>query len=302
MPPHKAPPLVGLMPQGYIGGLRFKTVGREEYDDETGMVRVTYRFLLKFPGNNAIARVMWRRLKKENASNLTKEEVNHALARVYHHAADNVDYCWNMEPAKFFGAAASAWNWSSYIEPEDFWRLTYRLFYARRLFIEHEQQYNDDISSRSPLVQALDRFQAAFDAEFHQNAPVETASNQEDIERIEDELYLRRCVYEKIFPEPAVYFGNEDDFDIEVDYKRLPGNNNDEDIDMGGQGAAGSASEAEGVSWGIDLGPNKHKDGYEGNAFDMREVKAALLEARVHGRGNDGGDDEDDDVEMDIDE
>ncbi|KAI6089720.1 hypothetical protein F4821DRAFT_256723 [Hypoxylon rubiginosum] len=173
----------------------------ETRGEETEHGKRNYRLLLQHPHSFHISKAITRGLKTERPI-----IVSLAMSHIYEYATENVGLCGVYEPDEFFGLAKDSYDWSKHITNTAFWAFTYRAFHARALFLSTTSD-PEKRKAKQPLVQALDDFKEAFfeyypvkPEELDEEVGVTGLANQEEIERVEDELYLNKSFREKYFP------------------------------------------------------------------------------------------------------
>ncbi|KAL7620941.1 hypothetical protein AAE478_008252 [Parahypoxylon ruwenzoriense] len=199
-----------LMFQGSHGGFKWVTKGRSEYDESTQTFVKQYRFLLHHPHSFHLSKVITRGLKTKD-----RLVISLALSDIYKFASQNIDLCRSMEPQDFFAAAKNSYEWSSGITDKAFWALTYRAFHARALFLETVLTPYGEKPMEHPLVRALDLFREAFE-DYYPIRAAEIADKlekvcQENIERVQDELFLNKSLHAKYFPYELTHEDGEGD-------------------------------------------------------------------------------------------
>ncbi|KAK7916921.1 hypothetical protein PG985_010529 [Apiospora marii] len=150
---------------GWSGGLAWETL--PQWDEE----RKAYisRALLI---NNDIPKLL-KCLQKANRlphpfdlPTLKKDTISQAFGMIYERASYNVKDCVDYEPVAYFGKAMKAFSWAGPIEPELFWKFTYRALMARSIFFE--TQPGAAWAPRHDMIKYLDEFKDAFYQEYPQ--------------------------------------------------------------------------------------------------------------------------------------
>ncbi|KAI1262545.1 hypothetical protein F5Y18DRAFT_430090 [Xylariaceae sp. FL1019] len=300
-------------------GLRFKTIPALDTNEEGKSVN-THRLLLRFPESNAIARKITKGLDTKN-----KLAVAHALADLYLYAADNVDYCQGMEPVDFFGETKESREWADSLTYDQFWALTRRLLHARALYIATFRNPRLVPAPSNELSAALDTFKQAFDKCYDPNdlPNLGPRPNQEDIERVEDHIFLMNEIRLKYFGlSLANQDGDDTNYKVETiieDGASATTNPNPylAELNENEQLPRVPRDMETPVGWYFDLGPRNPRYGHKGVAEQMdedmdkqeaREAQGSLMDqidaqnnAAQHENGGTVEDAMDVDMDMEID-
>jgi hypothetical protein len=118
------------------------------------------RSLLRHPYENHLSKVVFRNLETRS-----RTIVSLCLSDIYNYAAERIYLCDEMEPKAFFACTKNVLAWSAKFRDDAFWALTYKLFYARALYMEtvppnKRPEYGG--LTGGALVKALDRFHNIF--------------------------------------------------------------------------------------------------------------------------------------------
>ncbi|KAI1080531.1 hypothetical protein F5B20DRAFT_102621 [Whalleya microplaca] len=309
----RPPPLAKLIYQGFHSGFQWETQGTKELDQEAHVVKHHYRSLLHHQHSSHIARVIFKGLETDR-----KDVTSEALAKLYDHAAENVDLCGRMSPEEFFACAKDSWAWSSNFTNEAFWAFTYKAFHARAIFLATTEVQDGKEPHYRPLTHAIDRFRENFFDCWREDYPnLGKNPNQEDLEQVRElNSYVAETVA-KYFPFNLTDEDGEGDGTDKVLVRLLPEETKEtmKDVDMMNAGQSGSINDESeqmiaGSSWYYDFG-NKARFGFDDKYKAERDLdsegeddgKAAKMGIMGVGNVPDGdgdgdGDGDDDDVAM----
>ncbi|KAI1761825.1 hypothetical protein GGR53DRAFT_504251 [Hypoxylon sp. FL1150] len=193
MAPPYVPPLHAHFYTAPHSGMLWETRG-----DETQHGKRNYRLLLQHPHSFHISKAITKGLKTERHL-----VVSLAMSHIYEYATDNVGKCGVLEPEEFFGKAKDSYDWAKRMTNAAFWAFTYKAFHARALFLASTTD-PEKRKAKQPLVIALDEFREAFfecyTIDYTEIDEEEVLTRQEDIERVEEEVYINKSVRAKYFP------------------------------------------------------------------------------------------------------
>ncbi|KAI1491092.1 hypothetical protein F5X96DRAFT_669007 [Biscogniauxia mediterranea] len=287
MPPRKIVPLHDLMYTAYDKGLRWRTFGSLEWDEDQESAYNEYAFLLQHNYSFHISKCIIKGLDTTD-----KTEISQAFADIYDLATENVELCSSIPPKEFFARAKNSREWSAKISDEAFWAFTYKAFHARAIFCKshgletEEEKYNEEFEEKDmpigqPLAYALDKFRAAFDAIYIENYIPEPKKNPhpEEIDEENGIMAMFKNTREAYFPYGLTNADGEGDgFDKRFRTKVVKTSDNDDihnypngfkaDIEANIQGASrennawmdmdmDAEGEEERIGFYFDLGPER---------------------------------------------
>ncbi|KAI0119739.1 hypothetical protein F4814DRAFT_458901 [Daldinia grandis] len=199
MPTNFIPPLRSFVVKGIHGGLAWQTQPKDVYNEDTHIYEKKCRLLFHNPHSFHIAKVLIKGLKSKSPM-----LVGLALSDVYDFATEKVELCYSLEPVQFFAYVKDSYVWSSRFTDKAFWAFTYKAFHARQIFLNTVMDPNRKDPTTKPLAQALDRFREAF-LQMYPIDPTMISEEggkvcQENIELVEDIVFLNKEIYDKYFP------------------------------------------------------------------------------------------------------
>ncbi|KAI1662835.1 hypothetical protein F4813DRAFT_394952 [Daldinia decipiens] len=199
MPTKYVPPLSALIPKALFGGLAWKTQPKDVLDENMYIYENKCRLLLYHPHSFHIAKVLFKGLRSKSPT-----LIGLALSHVYEFAAEKVELCSFLELVEFFAYVKDSYDWSSRFSDKAFWAFTYKAFHARQIFLNTVMNPDREDPTVLPLARSLDLFRDAF-LKMYPIDPTMIREEgdkicQENIELVEDMVYLNKEIYNKYFP------------------------------------------------------------------------------------------------------
>ncbi|KAI2782158.1 hypothetical protein F4815DRAFT_498077 [Daldinia loculata] len=199
MPTKFVPHLHTLVTKGSHGGLAWKTQPKDVLDEKMYIYEKKCRFLLHHPHSFHIAKVLYKGLRSKSPL-----LIDLALSHIYEFAAEKVELCSSLEPVDFFAYVKDSYDWSSRFTDKAFWAFTYKALHARQIFLNTVIDPDQEDPTVRPLARALDLFRDAF-LKMYPIDPTMIHEEgdkicQENIELVEDMVYLNKEIYAKYFP------------------------------------------------------------------------------------------------------
>ncbi|KAI0595622.1 hypothetical protein F4775DRAFT_595067 [Biscogniauxia sp. FL1348] len=218
MPPRNIVPLHDLFYTGYDGGLRWRTFGSMEWEEDQTTGYNDYAFLLQHNYAFHISKCIVKGLGTTD-----KMEISEAFAELYELATEYIVQCRYMPPKEYFARAKNSREWSAKISDEAFWAFTYKAFHARAIFRKHqslrakdeskEDSEEKEMPAGQPLMYALDKFRAAFDEMYIENYIPEPKKNPhpEEIDEENGLMAMFKSTRAAYFPYALTNAGGEGD-------------------------------------------------------------------------------------------
>ncbi|KAI1463650.1 uncharacterized protein F4812DRAFT_468547 [Daldinia caldariorum] len=204
------PGLWVLLTKGFNGGLTWKTLPIEVYDEAKKVSSMQCHFLLRHPHSFHLAKFFLKGLKSKNPTLICL-----ALSHVYEFAAEKVEFCASMEPVEFFAHVKNSYAWSSHLTDNAFWAFTYKAFHARQIFLNTALKKGEGDPTKKPFALSLDRFREAFLDAYPLDPTLIHGKDdkicQENIELVEDILSTNKALHAKYFPPHLTHFEGQGD-------------------------------------------------------------------------------------------